>query len=113
MNFLQKEMSSAMISFFCHENGGMILDITKGAVIKYGTEGGGRDLTGSAKLLDEKCWASEIFQVISMGHESICLQYFTIVLKRSSIIFTALLIISIFLHLNSITVLSSNSSLLS
>ena len=85
----------------------------KGAVIKYGTEGGGRDLTGSAKLLDEKCWASEIFQVISMGHESICLQYFTIVLKRSSIIFTALLIISIFLHLNSNTVLSSNYSLLS
>ena len=85
----------------------------KGAVIKYGIEGGGRDLTGSAKLLDEKCWASKIFQVISMGHESICLQYFTIVLKRSSLIFTALLIISIFLHLNSNTVLSSNSSLLS
>ena len=42
-----------------------------GAVIKYGTEGGGRDLTGSAKLLDEKCWASKIFQVVSMGHEGI------------------------------------------
>ena len=47
-----------------------------GAVIKYGTEGGGRDLTGSAKLLDGKCWAGKIiFQVISMGHEGICLQY--------------------------------------
>ena len=67
----------------------------KGVVIKYGTEGGGRDLAGSAKLMDEKCWATKIFQVISMGHEGICLQYFTIVLKRSSIIFTALLIISI------------------
>ena len=86
---------------------------SKGAVIKYGTEGGGRDLTGSAKVLNEKCWASKIFQVIGMGHEGICLQYFTIVLKRSSIIFSALLIISIFLHLNFNTVLSSNSSLLS
>ena len=83
----------------------------KGAVIKYGTEGGARDLTGSAKLLDEKCWAIKIFQMISMGHEGICLQYFTIVLMRFSIIFTALLIISIFLHINSNTVLSSNSSL--
>ena len=50
----------------------------KGAVIKYGTEGGGRDLTGSAKLLDEKCWASKIFQVVSMGLEGIFLQYFKI-----------------------------------
>ena len=54
--------------------------------MKYGTEGGGRDLTGSAKLCDEKCWASKIFQVISMAYEGICLQYFTIVLKRFSII---------------------------
>ena len=45
----------------------------KGAVIKYGTEGRGRDLTGSAKLLDGKCCASKIFQVISMDHEGICL----------------------------------------
>ena len=59
---------------------------TKGAVIKYGTEGGGRNLTGSTKLLDGKCWASKIFQVISMGHEGICLQYFAIVLKIFSII---------------------------
>ena len=59
----------------------------KGAVMKYGTEGGGRDLIGSAKLLDEKCWASKIFQVISMSHEGICSQYFTIVLKTFSIIF--------------------------
>ena len=88
-------------------------DPGKGAAIKYGAEGGGRDVTGSAKLLDEKCWASNIFQVISMGHKGICLQHFTIFLERSRIIFTALLIISIFLHLTSNTVLSSNSSLLS
>ena len=52
-----------------------VLHLTKGAVIKYGTEGGGRDLTWSAKLLDGNCWASKTFQVISMGHEGICLQY--------------------------------------
>ena len=44
----------------------------QGAVIKYGTEEGGRDLTVPAKLLDEKCWASKVFQVISLGHEGIC-----------------------------------------
>ena len=88
----------------------------KGAVIKYGIEGGRRDLTGSAKLFDGKCWASKIFQVISMGHEGICLQYFTdllfIVLKTFSIICSPLLIMGIGLHLNSSTVLSSSSSLL-
>ena len=41
----------------------------EGTVIKYGTEGGGRDLTGPAKLLDGEC--SKIFQVISMGREGI------------------------------------------
>ena len=44
----------------------------KGAVIKYGTEGGGRDLTGSPKILDGKCWANKLLQVINMGHEAIC-----------------------------------------
>ena len=43
----------------------------------YGTEGGGRDLTGSSKLLDGKCWANKILQVTDMGQ--ICFQYFTIV----------------------------------
>ena len=46
--------------------------ISKGAVIKYGTEGGGRDLTGSPKILDRKCWANKLLQVINMGHEAIC-----------------------------------------
>ena len=45
---------------------------SKGAVIKYGTEGGGRDLTGSPKILDGKCWANKLLQVINMGHEAIC-----------------------------------------
>ena len=31
----------------------------KGAVLKYGTEVGGRDLTGSSKLLDGKRWANK------------------------------------------------------
>ena len=46
-----------------------------------------------------------------MGHEGICLQYFTIVVKTFSIIFPALLIVSIVLNLNSNTVVSSPSSL--
>ena len=82
-----------------------------GSCHKICNRGGGRNLTGSAKLLDEKCWASKIFQVISTGHEGICLQYFTIVLKTFSIIFAALLIIGIVLHLNSNTVLFSSPSL--
>ena len=45
----------------------------KGAVIKYGTEGGGRDLTGSAKLLGGKRWANKLFQMINAGHEAITL----------------------------------------
>ena len=32
---------------------------------------GGRDLTGSPKLLDGKCWASKLLQVMNMGHETI------------------------------------------
>ena len=84
----------------------------KGPVIKYGSEGGGKDLAGSAKLLGGKCCASKIFQVISMGHEGICLQYLTIVLKTFSIIFAALLIVGIVLNVNSNTMVSSSSSLL-
>ena len=45
----------------------------KGAVIKYGTEGDGRDLTGSPELSDGKCWANKLLQRINMGHEAICL----------------------------------------
>ena len=44
----------------------------KGAVIKYGAEKGGRDLTGSSKSLDGKCWANKLLQLIIMGHEAIC-----------------------------------------
>ena len=44
----------------------------KGAVIKYGTEGGGRDLTGSPKSSDGTCWANKLLQMIKMGHEAIC-----------------------------------------
>ena len=44
----------------------------KGAVIKYGTEGSGRDLIGSTKLSDGTCWANKLLQVINMGHETIC-----------------------------------------
>ena len=47
-------------------------DVYKGAVRKYGTEGGGRDLTWSPKLLDGKGLANKLFQVINMGHEAIC-----------------------------------------
>ena len=48
----------------------------KGAVIKYGTEGGGRDLTGSPKLLHGKCWANKLLQVTNMGHEAIFVSRF-------------------------------------
>ena len=44
----------------------------KGALIKYGTDGGGRHLTGSPKLLGGKDWANELLQVINIGHEAIC-----------------------------------------
>ena len=69
-------------------------------------------MAGLAKLLDGKCWASKIFQMMPMGHEGICLQYLTIVFKTFSIVFAALLIIGIVLHLNSNTVLSSRSAFL-
>ena len=49
----------------------LILWQCKGAVIKYGTEGGGRDLTGSSKLLDGKRWANKLLQVANMGHEAL------------------------------------------
>ena len=39
---------------------------------KVWSRGGGRDLTGSPKILDEKHWAIKLLQVISMGHESFC-----------------------------------------
>ena len=75
-----------------------------GAVIKYGTEGGGRDLTGSPKLLDGKCWANKLLQVINMGHEAvllrICFQYFTGILNIVSITFFVLLIIHVALYLS-------------
>ena len=45
----------------------------KGAVIEYGTEGGGRDLTRSPELSDGKCWVNELLQKINMSHEAICL----------------------------------------
>ena len=48
----------------------------KGAVIKYGTEGGGRDLTGSPKLLHGKCWANKLLQVTNIGHEAIFVSRF-------------------------------------
>ena len=32
------------------------------AVVKYGTEGGGRDLTGSAKLLDGNVGLAKFFK---------------------------------------------------
>ena len=44
----------------------------KGAVIKNGTEGGGRDLTGSPKLSGGKYWANKLLQMINKGHEAIC-----------------------------------------
>ena len=47
-----------------------------GDVTKYGTEGGGRYWTGSPKLLVGSYWANELFQVINVGHEGICVQYF-------------------------------------
>ena len=75
-----------------------------GAVIKYGTEGGGRDLTGSPNLLDGKCWANKLLQVINMGHEAvllrICFQYFTNVLNIVSVTFSVLLIIDVVLYLS-------------
>ena len=39
----------------CH-----LVMLIKGAVIKYGTEGDGRDLTRSPKLLDGKHWANKL-----------------------------------------------------
>ena len=44
----------------------------KGAVLKYRTARGGRDLTGPPKLLNGKRWANKLLQVINMGHEEIC-----------------------------------------
>ena len=80
------------------------LTMNKGAVIKYGTEGGGRDLTGSPKLLDGKYWANKLLQVINMGHEAvllrICFHYFTNVLNIVSVTFSVLLIIDVVLYLS-------------
>ena len=36
--------------------------------------GGGRDLTGSPKLLDGKHWANKLLQVINIGNEATCLR---------------------------------------
>ena len=73
-------------------------DACKRAVIKYGTEGGGRDLTGSPKLLDGKPWAYKLLQVINMGLEAICCKIcFNILQKSASAV---LLIIDIVLHLS-------------
>ena len=67
--------------------------------------GGGRDLTGSPKLLDGKCWANKLLQVINMGHEAellrICFQYFTNVLNIVSVTFSVLLIIDVVLSTSS------------
>ena len=49
---------------------------SKGAVIKYGTEGGGRDLTGIPKLLHGKRWANKLLQVTSMDHAAIFVSRF-------------------------------------
>ena len=82
----------------------LLISFNKGAVIKYGTEGGGRDLIGSPKLLDGKCWANKLLQVINKGHEAvllrICFQYFTNVLNIVSVTFSVLLIIDVVLYLS-------------
>ena len=39
-----------------------------GAVIKYGTDRGGRDSKGSPNLLKGKCWVSKVFHTAKMGH---------------------------------------------
>ena len=60
-----------------YKDGGMFLkNWYKGAVIKYGTEGGGRDLTGSPKLLHGNCWANKLLQMTNMGHEDIFVSRF-------------------------------------
>ena len=75
-----------------------------GSCHKYGTAGGGRDLTGSPKLLDGKCWGNQPLQVINMGHEAvllrICFQYFTNVLNIVCVTFSVLLIIDVVLYLS-------------
>ena len=43
--------------------------VINAAVIKYGKRGDGRDLTGSPKLLRENRWASNLFQITSLGYE--------------------------------------------
>ena len=85
---------------------GLVLkrNVSEGAVIKYGTEGGGRDLTGSQKLLVGKCCANKLLQVINMGHEAICFRIcchiFTHVSNIVSFNFAVLLIIDHVLHLS-------------
>ena len=60
------------LQFTCFTVINKFFSINKGAVIKYGTEGGGRDLTGSPKLSDGNYWANKLLQMINMGHETIC-----------------------------------------
>ena len=65
--------------------------------------GGGRDLTGSSKLLDGKRWANKLLQMINMGHEAICFwicfSIFTHVSNIVSVNVAVLLIINV-LHLS-------------
>ena len=73
----------------------------EGAAIKYGTEGGGRDLTGSTKLLDGKHSANKLLKVISIDRSYLFqdwFQHFTDVLNTVSVIFAVLLIIDIVLY---------------
>ena len=42
---------------------------SKGAVIKYEADRGGRDCTGPPKMLREECWVTKIFPTEKMGHE--------------------------------------------
>ena len=62
--------------FILHRRALSIQGYRNGAAIKYGTEGGGRDLTGSPKLLHGKCWANKLLQMTNMGHEDIFVSRF-------------------------------------
>ena len=78
--------------------------LCKGAVTKYGTEGGGRDLTGSPKLLDGKRWAKKLLEVINIGYEAICFRIcfnsFTHVSNIVSANFAVRLVMNNALHLS-------------
>ena len=53
--------------------------------VQYRTEGGGRDLTGSPKLLDGK--RNKLLKATNMGHEAICFRiYFNIFTHVSNIV---------------------------